>query len=59
MNTLYAPSVHLRDLATTLYPLFILWRDERLPRETFGDFCHRLGVEQLQLRARAEAANVS
>ncbi len=59
MNTLYAPSVHLRDLATTLYPLFILWRDERLPRETFGDFCYRLGVDQLQLRARAEAANVS
>jgi sulfite reductase (ferredoxin) len=59
MNTLYAPSVHLRDLATTLYPLFALWRDDRLPRETFGDFCHRIGVEQLQLHTRALAESVS
>lgn len=41
MNTLYAPSVRRENLAATLYPLFILWRDERLPGETFGDFCHR------------------
>ncbi|HEV2579574.1 MAG TPA: NADPH-dependent assimilatory sulfite reductase hemoprotein subunit [Ktedonobacteraceae bacterium] len=54
MNTLYAPSIHLRDLAATLYPLLALWRDERLPLETFGDFCHRLGVEQLQQRVSAK-----
>ncbi|MDQ2906119.1 MAG: NADPH-dependent assimilatory sulfite reductase hemoprotein subunit [Chloroflexota bacterium] len=59
MNTLYAPSVHLKDLTATLYPLLVLWRDERLPQETFGDFCHRLGVEQLQSRTRVQAANIS
>nr|MBA2285121.1 NADPH-dependent assimilatory sulfite reductase hemoprotein subunit [Ktedonobacteraceae bacterium] len=59
MNTLYAPSVHLKDLAATLYPLLSLWRDERLPLETFGDFCHRIGVEQLQSRTRTQAVSVS
>lgn len=59
LNALYAPSVHRKDLAETLYPLFVLWRDERLPQETFGDFCHRLGVEDLQQRACAKAERVS
>ncbi len=50
MNTLYASSVHLKDLASTLRPLLMLWRDERVPGETLGDFCHRNGVEQLRER---------
>lgn len=56
LNTLYAPSVHRKDLAATLYPLLVLWRDERLPQETFGDFCHRIGVEQL--RAKVESNSI-
>jgi sulfite reductase (ferredoxin) len=52
MNTLYAASIHLGEVATTLRPLLTLWRDGRLPRETFGDFCHRLGVDTL--RAQTE-----
>jgi sulfite reductase (ferredoxin) len=52
MNTLYAPSVALSQLAATLRPLFELWRNERQPQESFGDFCHRLGVEQLQARVK-------
>lgn len=56
MNTLYAPSVRRENLTATLYPLFVLWRDERLPGETFGDFCHRLGIEQLQQRTRPGVA---
>jgi sulfite reductase (ferredoxin) len=48
LNTLYAPSVHLKDLAATLHPLLLLWRDGRIPQETFGDFCHRVGFEQLR-----------
>ncbi len=55
MNTLYAPLVHRKDLTATLYPLLVLWRDERLPQETFGDFCHRIGVEQL--RAKVESSS--
>ena len=47
LNTLYAPSVHLNELANTLRPLFRLWRDERHTGETFGDFCHRVGMAYL------------
>ena len=52
LNTLYASTVRAEDIVSTLRPLFILWRDERLSGETFGDYCHRIGVEQLQERAR-------
>ena len=52
LNTLYEDSVHVKNLTSTLRPLFVLWKDERLPQETFGDFCHRLGIEQLRTRAQ-------
>ncbi|MDQ2888275.1 MAG: NADPH-dependent assimilatory sulfite reductase hemoprotein subunit [Chloroflexota bacterium] len=55
MNTLYAPSVRIENIVATLHPLLALWRDERLPSETFGDFCHRLG--NVQLHARVEGQN--
>ncbi len=55
LNTLYAPSVHFQNIVTILHPLFVLWRDERLAEETFGDFCHRFGIEQLHARVGYEA----
>jgi sulfite reductase (ferredoxin) len=55
MNTLYASSVHLNNLAATIQPLLVLWRDGRLPGEGFGDFCNRIGTEQLQAQAQALA----
>src|SRR6266568_1152503 len=45
LNTLYAASVHLKDLAATVRPLLALWRDERIAGETFGDFCYRVGLD--------------
>ncbi len=48
LNTLYAPSVHLNELAKTIRPLLALWRDERMPAEAFGDFCYRVGLEYLR-----------
>lgn len=56
LNTLYAPSIHTNNLVATLHPLLRLWRDERLLQESFGDFCQRVGVEQL--RTKVEQANV-
>jgi sulfite reductase (ferredoxin) len=56
LNTIYAPSVHLSEITSTIRPLLALWKDERQGRETFGDFCHRLGVEQLRERATASLA---
>jgi sulfite reductase (ferredoxin) len=53
LNFLYAATVPLSQLAATLRPLLQLWRDERLPQESFGDFCYRLGIEQLQERVKS------
>ncbi|HKF37137.1 MAG TPA: NADPH-dependent assimilatory sulfite reductase hemoprotein subunit [Ktedonobacteraceae bacterium] len=50
LNTLYAASVHVKDLAATLHPLLVLWRDEREPEESFGDFCCRVGLDYLHAR---------
>lgn len=58
MSTLYAPSVNVKNITATLRPLFILWRDERLPHETFGDFCYRLGNENLQQRVQANRSEI-
>jgi len=56
LNTLYAPSVRINDLTSTIYPLLVLWRDGRLPEETFGDFCHRIGIEQLRTQVEEQVA---
>jgi sulfite reductase (ferredoxin) len=53
LNTLYASSVHLNSLAAAVQPLLALWRDGREPGETFGDYCHRLGVERLRAQIQA------
>jgi len=53
LNTLYAVSVHLKDLAATVRPLLALWGDDRIPEETFGDFCYRVGFEYLRSRVGA------
>ena len=50
LNTLYVSTVRTENILPTLRPLFILWRDERQAGETFGDYCHRIGVEKLQGR---------
>ena len=50
LNTLYASSVRLDVLPDTIRPLLELWRDEREPDESFGDFTERWGVEQLRIQ---------
>ena len=56
LNTLYATSIRTEQTTATLRPLLIAWRDERQPQETFGDFCHRIGVEELKTRFLAKPA---
>jgi sulfite reductase (ferredoxin) len=51
LNELYADAVPMQDLLPTLQPLLRLWRDERKARETFGDFCHRIGLATLRSKA--------
>lgn len=60
LNTQYASLVHSNEVVTVLRPLFVIWRDERLSGETFGDFTHRVGVEYLRARvAEAGASDVA
>jgi sulfite reductase (ferredoxin) len=52
LNALFAASVHVTALTSTLRPLLVLWKDGRVQDETLGDFCHRVGIEAL--RAQVE-----
>jgi sulfite reductase (ferredoxin) len=52
LNSLYAASIHTKDLAATVRPLLALWKEERLPAEHFGDYCSRVGLEYLHAQVR-------
>jgi sulfite reductase (ferredoxin) len=40
--------VPLADIVPTLVPLLEHFKQERLPGESFGDYCHRQGADRLQ-----------
>jgi sulfite reductase beta subunit-like hemoprotein len=40
-------------------PLFLYFKTARLPDETFGDFCHRKGVDDLRAWAEQYATHVA
>jgi len=44
------------EVVATLRPLFVYFKQDRQPGETFGDFCHRKGVEDLLAYAEAVPA---
>jgi sulfite reductase (ferredoxin) len=48
LNFLLKDLVPLPHIVPTLVPLLEHYRAHRQPGEAFGDFCHRLGVEQVQ-----------
>jgi sulfite reductase (ferredoxin) len=48
MNVIYKDMVLAEDLVSTLVPVLAYFKQDRQPGETFGDFCHRKGVENLQ-----------
>jgi sulfite reductase (ferredoxin) len=54
LTTLYAPSVRVTELAATLRPLFALWKREREPGESFGDFADRFGIDALRAHAEVQ-----
>jgi sulfite reductase (ferredoxin) len=47
LNFVYKDMVAEEEVVATLVPLFAFFRHERKPGETFGDFCHRQGIEGL------------
>jgi sulfite reductase (ferredoxin) len=42
------------DLPKALDPMFALFKAERMPNEGFGDFCHRIGVENLVAKIKGQ-----
>src|SRR5207248_10834137 len=48
LNSLIADLVPSKHLATMLRPVFVVFRDERNPGESFGNFCNRIGRERLR-----------
>ena len=52
LNFIYKDLVPHDDVVPSLVPLFTYFKSERQPNETFGDFCHRKGADDL--RAWAE-----
>jgi len=57
LGFVYKELVPLEEIAATLRPTLIAFRQQRRPGETFGDFCHRLGRGGLEaaIAALAEA----
>ena len=47
LNFMLKDLVHRDDLVPTLTVLLEHFKQERLPAEAFGDYCHRLGLEKL------------
>lgn len=44
LNQEFADLVPFEKIVETVRPLFVRWRDERLPAEGFGDFWNRIGL---------------
>jgi sulfite reductase (ferredoxin) len=53
LNTVYQDLVPHDDVIPTLTRVFSHFRDAREPGESFGDFCHRIGMEALAAKCKA------
>ncbi len=47
LNVIFKDYVPFDQVVPELVPVFVRFREERSAGETFGDFCHRLGVKDL------------
>jgi sulfite reductase (ferredoxin) len=48
LNFIYKDLVPTSEVVSTLVPVLRLFKEARQNGETFGDFCHRVGVEELK-----------
>ena len=51
LNVLFAENVRIERLRDVVRPLLDRWSRDRRGGESFGDFCHRAGVEALRAEA--------
>ncbi len=50
LNFIFRDLIPTDDVVPALVPVLRYFRDGRLPGETFGDFCHRKGKDDLVAR---------
>ncbi|MEX2171907.1 MAG: NADPH-dependent assimilatory sulfite reductase hemoprotein subunit [Pirellulales bacterium] len=55
LNTLYKDLVPHDEVIPTLARVFGHFRDARQPGEAFGDFCHRIGMEELAVKCEQKS----
>ncbi|MCC7421892.1 MAG: NADPH-dependent assimilatory sulfite reductase hemoprotein subunit [Planctomycetaceae bacterium] len=55
----FEEAVPQEDVVPVLAPLFAYYKAERRPGESFGDFCHRKGPEDINGRAQATMAGAA
>jgi sulfite reductase (ferredoxin) len=55
LNFIYKDLVPAGEIVPTLMPLLTYFQQERQPGESFGDFCHRQGSENLASHAQSKA----
>ena len=48
LSRAYVEKLHIDDLETFLEPLFVYFKQSRTDRESFGDFCDRVGFDALR-----------
>ena len=56
LGSVFAQNVRRGELAEKLRPAIAFYRDCRRPGESFGDFCNRIGMEDLRNAAALSAA---
>jgi len=56
LNCVYKDLVPAEEIVRTLIPLFLYFKADRRDGESFGDFCHRKGPEDLQRTAEELSA---
>ncbi len=59
MNFIYKDLVPAEEVVPSLVPLFAYFKTSRQPDETFGDFCHRKGADDLRTWAERFAQQSS
>ena len=47
LSQVYVEKLHISDLETAFEPIFVYFKQSRLEKESFGDFCHRVGLEAI------------
>ncbi|PSB04451.1 sulfite reductase, ferredoxin dependent [Merismopedia glauca] len=44
----YTDRVHVNDLETFFEPIFVYFKQSKQKKESFGDFCHRVGLDAIR-----------